>query len=330
MKIPYTHRHIKNTTAFIILLVVLLIGAIIFRFFTPATTRVIEALPFPKITSNSLFSALPTTIQIREEFTSPTVAQRLPVYAVTVKKIELETYASLFGATKQLSSQSYSNASGTVNLTEDLTTNQILLTQNVREHLDVSQMLAVDTQKEVAKATTFIQDTLLLKSYVANTDNIKYYSLDSDGDYLDVSTQENARVVTIPFFLSIGGNRAFFENQFDAPILMYVNSAHSIIKAIFTPYQITQKESYEVDTVSASQALTKLYANVVVGLYRENSERINSQDVRELTITEVSVEYRLDSKSNTILPMYRYSGNAVTKQNDEAAVVFLLPAIQTQ
>lgn len=309
------------------IVVISIVIATVLNLITPASQKIVPAISNTSIPTIKQTNFQGAVITLPVEL--PTVPASFAVYAAVSRNVDLATLATSlnmqssdqgvhwYSATgESLSQDPYSHRIGYSNLESATAT-------------PAANFVPVNTDQAIQAATNFITNKLQLTSLVPNTQNLTY--LLSNYDSQQVSPAE-ADIVEIPFFYQVGNQPVYSDEDLFSPILIKVNSQNQVLNFTMSPTLFTPStQRTNVQSLPIEQIKNRLLTNNVgvIQIGSQSSDGFTIQDIQSLTISQIKIEYRLNSQSNQVMPYYRLSASAINLNGTTTLLELITPAIQT-
>lgn len=148
--------------------------------------------------------------------------------------------------------------------------------------------------------------------------------------HYESATPEEATLLRVPFSRQFGGLPVKVDFERDFPLEIIVDSSGELAILIVRPYSLEFKAESQRDVITVQDAIrnVELGNASIIDSFSEETFRPKLDVVRRGTITDVVVEYRVDSAHKTLIPYYRFSGEFVNDQDDLFAAEVITPAVR--
>ncbi len=186
----------------------------------------------------------------------------------------------------------------------------------------------VDKDAAITAAQNFIKTYFPNLELSSQTDAIEY--LDTHSFDIDAAPPEKANSVKVNFAYSINGFPLFFSKERDFPFQVMVNHANEIFRVDFFPQFIAPRVTGQRSVISLQTAVTQIQqgkAAVIAANFTK--EQLKLAELKNVTLTDVSLEYRLDPSTQVIFPFFRFIGTATNEIGDNLTVEIITPAVAT-
>lgn len=146
------------------------------------------------------------------------------------------------------------------------------------------------------------------------------------------TTPEKAQTMYIPFSYKIDNYPVFYQNQREYPFEVVMNNSNEIQRLFFYPffYTFSSLEKKAPISIQAAMQNTQNGKASVVGSRADVGGPTQMSQVSSANFTDVSLEYRVDDKSQLAYPFYRFSGSGVDARGKKISLEVITPAVQTQ
>jgi hypothetical protein len=170
-----------------------------------------------------------------------------------------------------------------------------------------------------------------LTNMTPQTKDIVYLRGDADAHR---STVEEAHLAVIPFAPTIENLPVFIGSTSNFPLEVFVARDLSVRKVVFSPTSLQFEPSAEADIISIDEALKNINTNQKAAVTQfsniEVGTTIDLSDIVAGQLSEVFLEYRLDSELQVIYPFYRFRGRVENAAGDKFEIELVTPAVVTQ
>lgn len=177
------------------------------------------------------------------------------------------------------------------------------------------------------QAVNFIRKFNLGKNISEEPSRIQY--LAGDLEVTD-TTPDNADIIALYFSQKIDGFPLFVDSSTFSDLFVWVGGGNQVIKADF-PQRLTPTVSEKnLTSISFDRARSAVESKKgsIVSITIDKQIVNNKVNLGNVTLSDVSIEYRLDSKSNTFYPFYRFDGLSTIKDTgQDVSVVIITPAV---
>ncbi|HSW89523.1 MAG TPA: hypothetical protein VLH19_01485 [Patescibacteria group bacterium] len=299
----------------IIFLVLLLVGALAFRFLTPkAPTRAPLVAVYPEPSFLPEKKVMIPSMSFATNVSLPTSANVYSVSEVTSSTQLLPTLANNLQLTPLPQSPNiYTNADKTISLSQIKGQAQV----NYSNSNATFDKVVTLTRAE-RFATDFFSKLSLPYSLDPNTPSHVTYTSESEEE--TEVPPEQAVVIQLAYALTVDGIPVQNSNVFSSEFVFYVTS-QGIGKAVIPSLYFTTTKGVS----------TPLYnKDDLISLFRQgkiSAFQFPASSIQQLTISKATLEYRFDEGQRLLLPFYRLLGNALLVDNTRADVNIGVPAI---
>lgn len=308
-----TETEWSKTKLLLIILAVVIVISILFQLFTQdkqvvPTDAVIPDQP--NIESNAVLNQIPIQ-KITVTAKKPQLPSVLPVYKIE-NQLPLSTVAQTIAQNQGLQHESsrndvWSHPTEPKFLTYSATNNLIVYTNQIS---GVVQNL--DQKDAIVAAQAFIRANISEIPVMPDLESIVKTEYEAEGSesYGNLSTGDSLFI--IPFIQTTDNFPIYSQTQAQQPIWVWVGPNYSIIKVeiaatIFQISQIGNGVPINFDTVKQLVVDGK---GIVLEITDEGPTVPISKTILEATLDNTSVEYRVDTITNTLYPFIRFSGIA--------------------
>lgn len=265
---------------------------------------------------------------------APAIPEKLPTaQASEVQRINQKTELTLISKHKLEGLQGISGIwkGPEYNLTRTSNPETYVLT---RKNLAESQILSkgIDVEKAISTGEAYIKEVFKDTNYVAFKERIVLYEIGTHPHPEAVELSKDANTIEVPFGYAYGPYPVFLQKDYSFPVTMIVNSDYQIQKLSFDPFLLNFIEGKTYKTLSIQQALGNIMrgtGSIVMSRYDGHGNPLLNEIIGG-SFSGASIEYRVDEKTKTLLPYYRFTGEL---ENNEKVVFYaevITPAIQTE
>ncbi|OGJ37466.1 MAG: hypothetical protein A2383_00380 [Candidatus Pacebacteria bacterium RIFOXYB1_FULL_39_46] len=170
--------------------------------------------------------------------------------------------------------------------------------------------------------------------------NVQFSVLDEQVKYFGGSFQVNevkpkeANIVEIPFAYSFDNIPVYLNHKSGSALRIMVNGLYEIQKVIFQPDILllipTEKTIGIISVETALENINNHNEASVVSAFEINTGIFTLEEVREGTLTSVSLEYRADLKTGFAYPFYRFVGELINQTGQVIQAEIITPAVPTK
>lgn len=214
-----------------------------------------------------------------------------------------------------------------VDVSQQTTTNASLSAQ--LDLADYQSKQIINQDRAFESAQLYIQKLLPSFSYRPIPSSAHYYS--ADKTHLDETQQTQADVVEFELAPFIGEYPVLFEHREYAPMKIMLDSSYRVIRLIYQFALFSTALSKEIDSISLETAIENLNngRGSIVSAYQDAAEPLNLEVVKDVDLTQVQIEYRVDQSSGLVLPVYFFTGTAKNNAGDTMRIQLFTPAVKT-
>jgi hypothetical protein len=138
-----------------------------------------------------------------------------------------------------------------------------------------------------------------------------------------------ASVVLIPFAPLLDNLPVYYRNVSDWPYMVTINSQDELVRLEFFPLFFTFEPVGQRNLIGVERAIENINRNQgsIISGYQNDLTPLNWQAVTRGTLTQVSLEYRIDNETNLVYPFYRFSGQLINDQEQIIEAEVITPAV---
>lgn len=310
----------------LIVAVVLLLIAAIIQVNTPKTVTV----PITSFISTNSNNTIPNLRKVTYTGPTPDFPNQLSIFSATPVLGESEMIQDLSAKYGLLHVNPKSNlwTNGGLSLFRDTSAKNYILTL---KDLADEQLPIVNSTLAEQVATTYLKDTFPQVQLRPMMDQASYFVIGLEIE--EASKPDEATGVNIPYTVDLGiENFPVVFEKADQPLFIVTIDGNNTVRLVTFYPQFQQYSKLEAKTTLSIQQALEQIQNGVASILRASVvdfDKVKMSDLTAATFTAVTIEYRLDSQSNLLLPFYKLSGTATSANKVTADIEVITPAVQT-
>lgn len=322
----------KKTLVFGLAIVSLLsIVYLAFNIQPKPNTKPSTALQVPSY--NQPLESLQKTITVNfTKVALPTLPQTLNIYEGSKNSSNIEqiaaTLATKYGLTQIPNIQDWSNSDQSVVLSSENNSSSLSLLVSSHQKPNFYTGPSKPTLEGAIESSTKLATSLnIINNPKPLPEQAKYFKY--SGDHIDNSTSSNFDLVEIPFTETVN-NYPFYLNGNPLPSLsIMVGQSNNMIKITVTPQPlILGKITKNLSPLNIDQLKNKLSQGDFQLLDIQTQEPVGIiNTISNITISKISLEYRLNSSDGLVIPYFRITGTSTTNDTVPSETLVVTPAI---
>jgi len=306
--------------------VVLLVISAVVQIYTPKTVTV----PETSFTTTNSNNTLPNLQNVTYTGPTPDFPTQFSIFSARtiVSQGQLvQELSAQYGLLKPFPEANFW-VNGNLSLVFDPTTNSYTFTL---KDLTNETLPIVDAARAEEVATSFLIQAFPDISLRPMMDQASYFVLGLEIE--ETSSPAQATAINIPYTAQLDTENfpVVYEKATQPLFVVTIDGNNTVRLVIFYP----QFQQYtRIDTkapISIDDALLQIQSGVasIISSTIVEANRVTMSELISATFTSVTVEYRLDPKSELLYPFYRFTGTATSANNITADVEVITPAIKT-
>lgn len=158
----------------------------------------------------------------------------------------------------------------------------------------------------------------------------KIQTLGPEGDeVVDGGSTEN--FIVIPYTYTLDDVPIFVDHDNTYAASIILDTSYSLQKASFRPYSITTSNKKNFPTIDPATAVGEINQNnaAIVFYQYKGPNAADFSNINSGTLNTTAIEYRADTSTNTIVPYYKFTGNIQNAAGYAITSDIITPAIKT-
>ena len=276
-------------------------------------------------------------ISLADEVGFPSVPQTLPVFSQN--KASFDLFSQSQKLARYFDLQPVSGRSGFW-LSKDKKSalfidspNQILTFQvdSFQSPESYTGKAAPTAEVAVKSAQDFVNSFENWKDFKTDINELVFFK--EEGAELIETNIHDAAVISVPFSQSVNDIPVRVGDQTEPPLIISVGQKNQIIKIVAHPQGIDLSSPKEYSTISQKEAMGLLDQKQGKIIQLTGKALVESsailEEVSQITIQSIELEYRLDAKASLLVPYYNIKGSFFFGLSSiPSTVVLLLPAVK--
>lgn len=290
-----------------------------------------ESIPEPVIVRSKIQSDF-SDVQVIAPNKYPEVGSTFPVYTAFARTIEVNQLLTEFELTSTEYPNRYMNEKLHRLLTYDPVTTQYQYVDTAREDgSDPALSQFIQPERSIQIATDFVRTKLKLQEYTPIRTGIQYFRKQDEDEAVPLPAEES-NYALIPFSLQIEGKDSYVGTNKYTQLTVFVDSSDKIMGFNLYVDGFSLGEKTTVSTVSLTDVVPRLKSGKadILRMYGSSSEQFSLQNIKDLTMHDVAVQYRFVASSQQVIPYYFINATvSFTNNLDPMKIEFILPAVRT-
>lgn len=187
----------------------------------------------------------------------------------------------------------------------------------------------INQDQALLKAQEFINQQLPEYNYRPIPQLTKYFS--ADRMHLDEVNQSNADIVEIQLAPYVDRHPIYLDRSEYPPVRLMLDREYQVVKFIYQFSLFTAGLPKKIDPISVETAITNINSGVgsIVSAYQDRAQPIDLEEASDVELTQVAIEYRVDTQSGLVLPVYKFTGTAISTYGEKMRIQVITPAAKT-
>lgn len=204
------------------------------------------------------------------------------------------------------------------------------ISQNHQELPSQEETQIIDPTSAESLATAFVEKVYPEENLVPLTNKLSYFE---DEPHLSPTTPESAAFIEIPYAQAHDKIPIYRDMDQLPPVRIMVNKNNSIQKVVISPFIVDYQVVHKAKLLSINEALELtniMGVGSIIFARHTGSFPYSLANITSGTLTEVALEYRVDTELQLIYPFYRFFGELTNDQGDVFEAQIITPAVQVQ
>ena len=182
-----------------------------------------------------------------------------------------------------------------------------------------------DVNGFVSKATTFLSTFAGITDLEADTKNIVYTSFSGE---TRTPLANNQTIAIVPFIKLLDSYPIFYNDSFVPAAQVYLDSNFQVFQIEFTPTPTTLSVYKKAQPYTKEQLAEQITAGNVQSLSNYLvTDQTNINEIQDIYIHKLSLEYRYSSQSSLVYPYFLLDATGTTADNRTLILQLLVPAV---
>ena len=149
--------------------------------------------------------------------------------------------------------------------------------------------------------------------------------------HLDEVDQSVADIVEVQMAPYVDTYPIYLDHNEYPPIRLMLDRDYKVVKFIYQFSLFTTSLPKKINPIPVTEAVSNINKGIgtIVSAYQDLARPINLDEANNVELSQVVVEYRVDSQSGLVLPVYKFTGTAESVDGDKMRVQVITPAAKT-
>jgi len=184
---------------------------------------------------------------------------------------------------------------------------------------------APDINRFVLQAKTFLSTFAGIKDLDVDINNIAYTSFSGE---TRTPSAVNQTIAIVPFIQLLDTYPIFYNDSFVPAAQVYLDSNFQVLQIEFTPTPTTLGVYKKVQPYSKEQIAEQIVVgNVQLLSSYLSKEQAQIDEIRDIFVHALTIEYRYSSQSSLVYPYYLLDATGTTADNRTLTLQLLVPAV---
>ena len=186
-----------------------------------------------------------------------------------------------------------------------------------------------NTDQIINQATSQLKAIVGDINITTNSNLISYYKSFPGTELIPAAIQD-ANAVSVSFFYQLNNLPIYYQKTFGATFEIYLNNQYQLYQAYYYPQFIKLTPQEEFPLITINQAVKQIN-NGSVSLIDSNISILDpNTKFTSGSMSNVTLEYRIDNTSNIVYPFYHFSGTLTEEGGRKISADLITPAIKTE
>lgn len=195
--------------------------------------------------------------------------------------------------------------------------------------VDYQAKQTINQDRAYQTALTYVQKLVPSFAYRPIPSSTHYFS--ANKAHLEETQQTQADLIEFELAPYIGEYPVLFSHREYAPIRIMLDRSYQVIRFIYQFSLFSTSLPKEINSISLQTALANLNngEGSVIAAYQDEAVPLDLEIIKNVVLTDVQLQYRVDRTSGVVLPVYYFVGTAENNAGNSMRIQLITPAVKT-